>query len=66
MPLFGDNGSMPFQTVRASLTVDAEHAAEVQEILDTAIDQIAVRNIPVFNTEVTEECADPPEDSEED
>ncbi len=55
---------MPFQTVRASLTVPADYAAEVHEIMETAIDQVAVRDIPVADSEVTDECADPPENSE--
>ncbi len=60
-----DNRAMPFQNVRASLTVPAEDAAQVQEIMNTAIDQVAIRNIPVSDSEVTAECADPPDDVEE-
>ena len=33
--------------------------------MNTAIDQVAIRNIPVSNSEVTTECADPPEDDED-
>jgi hypothetical protein len=56
---------MPFKTIRASLTVPSEHAEEAHEILDRAIDQLIIQNIPVADSEVTEECADAPVQSED-
>lgn len=57
---------MPFTTIRASLTVPSEHAEESHAIIDRAIDQVIVQNIPVADSEVTEECADPPHDLDPD
>jgi hypothetical protein len=56
---------MPYVIIRASVTVPSEHGPEVHELLDQAIDQAAMDDIPVADSEVTEECADPPEESEE-
>lgn len=51
-------------TIRACLTVPSEHVQEAHEIIDRAIDQLIIQDIPVADSEVTEECADPPRESE--
>ena len=51
---------MPFQTIRASLTVPTENVPEMHEVMENAVDQAIIRDIPVFDTEVTDECADTP------
>ena len=56
--------TMPFTNIRASLTVPTEHAEEVHESMDQAIDQLIVNNIPVSDSEITEACADPPVEPE--
>ncbi len=55
---------MPYSTIRASATVPSEHAPEVKEIIDQAIDKIVIQNIPVADSEVIEECAEPPEEED--
>ena len=53
---------MPYTTIRASLKVPSKYASEAHEMIDHAIDQIFIRNIPVTDSEVIEECSDPPSD----
>jgi hypothetical protein len=53
---------MPYTTIRASLTVSSADATRVRELLESAIDQLAIRNIPVNDINVVEECGDPPAD----
>ena len=57
---------MPYSIIRVSLKLSSDYTAEMREVLEKAIDQAAIRNIPVFEISVEDECADPPTDSEDD
>ena len=46
---------MPFTTIRASLTVPSEHADAAREILEQAIDRVAIEGASVADSEVTED-----------
>ena len=36
----------------------------MRELFETAIDQAVVRDIPIANSEVTDDCADTPDETE--
>ena len=55
---------MPYVTITARTTVPSEQAALAQETLESALDQLAVQEVPTVSTEVTEECADAPTEGE--
>ena len=57
-----DETGMPATKLTPCITVPADRAEEAHEILDSALDQIAIRNIPVYNTRIEEECVDVPVD----
>ena len=58
---------MPYSIIRVSLKLPSQHVAEMREILENAVDQAAIRNIPVSDISVDDdECADPPVDPGDD
>lgn len=61
-----DHSRMPYSIIRVSLKLPSEHVAEIREVLENAIDQAAIRNIPVSDISVEDECANPPTDPEDD
>ena len=55
---------MPFSNVRASLTVPLQYKQETREEIDSAIDRLAERGVPIRDSAIEDECADPPDDLE--
>ena len=56
---------MPYSIIRVSLKLPSDRTVEMREVLEKAIDEAALRNIPVFDISVEDECADPPNEREE-
>lgn len=56
---------MPFLKISAVLTVHMDDAPHVCEALNTTIDQLVTRKIAVFDSNVSEECVDPPEGADD-
>ena len=57
---------MPYSIIRVSLKTSTQRAPAVRELLENAIDEAAIRNFPVSEISVEDECTDPPTDSEDD
>ena len=55
---------MPFSNVRASLTVPLQYKEETREEIDSAIDRLAARGIPIRDSAIDDECVDAPDDLE--
>ena len=55
---------MPFSDIRASLTVPSQYKQETREEMESAIDRLAERGIPIRDSAIEDECVDPPDDLE--
>lgn len=51
---------MPYARLSINVTVPNEVATQSREILEKALDQLIIENIPAYNINVEEECVDPP------
>lgn len=56
---------MPTIQVQAKVRVSAEFASEMHERFDLVIDQAAIDLIPIEDSEVSTECADPPSEKDD-
>ena len=56
---------MPYAYLSLQVTVPAEFLPKAREILESALDEVVRQDIPTFDIQVKEECADPPDEDDD-
>ena len=56
---------MPYAYLSLQVTVPAEFLPRAREILESALDEVVRQEIPTFDIQVEEGCADPPDENDD-